>query len=445
MFVLLGAFKKGQVNKIKTERLFCAVLHAVLFFMLFELAAESSFGVLETTLFVLVVMIFKLFRLKGDEFVRDSLKIYTNSKAFFAALFCYCIVDIAAVMYSPIPLVAVQKYKAECMLILFFLAIGVYACICNSCEDLTKTIAAVGAVVSAVSVLNLFVPIFPHIYFRRLSLRTDYNTFASVLFVSLVSGVFLHGFESVKVLVAWCGWMGGCIRMTASRRTWLLLPFCGVFMLILFLCFKKDIPLRKRWQKMTVMLVMSCILLNAVSAGLWGCMEIAASRQSEASDEVYAIERYRTLKEQCESKRLMLWNIAWEEYQSYTPAEKLFGKGAAYDIALYDTVELDDIYPDTEKVRGKLSAHNFFLADLLNGGLIKAAAGVSVWLTLAVNLLRLFRYCRYKAWFYCVQLGFVFLNNSISNRFGFLYDRLFWIFSAMLCLELYVNERRVLE
>ncbi|MBR5485378.1 MAG: O-antigen ligase family protein, partial [Oscillospiraceae bacterium] len=409
----------------------------MLFFMLFCLASESSFGALEAALLILMVMGFKLLRLNGKEFVCNSIKIYTSSKAFTAALFFYCAVDVLTVLYSSIPLVAVQKYKAECMLVLFFLAVSAYASINKSCKELMKTIAVAGAAVSVAAVLNLFVPVFPRVYFRRLSLRTDYNTFASVLFVSLVSGVFLHGFKSVNMLAGWCGWMGGCIRMTASRRTWLLLPLCGIFMLILFLCFRKDITWRKRWQKMTMLLAASSIVLSVVSVGIGKCMEYTAAGKSEAAGEVYAIERYRTLKENRENKRLILWSIAWEEYQDFTPTEKLFGKGAAYDVALYDTVNLDGIYPDAEKVRGKLSAHNFFLADLLNGGLIKAVAGICVWITLAVNLLRLFKYSQYKAWFYGMQLGFVFLNNSISNRFGFLYDRLFWIFSAMLCLELY--------
>ena len=151
------------------------------------------------------------------------------------------------------------------------------------------------------------------------------------------------------------------------------------------------------------------------------------------------MERYQPV-EGGESKRKLLWELAIRQYRGYSATEKLFGRGFGADALLYrisDDPRLLQAYPPQS--REQLSAHNFLLTDLLNGGLVQMVLGVSVWLLLAIYLIREYLPALLRSgslWlglFLGFGFGMVLLNSLMSCRFGFLYDRTFWV--LLCCLE----------
>ena len=82
--------------------------------------------------------------------------------------------------------------------------------------------------------------------------------------------------------------------------------------------------------------------------------------------------------------------------------------------------------------RSLLSAHCFVLADLLNSGLIGAVLGILVWAAIGVRLLKMLLAGEKGTMFFVITLGITFANNLISNRYGFLYDKYFWLLLSML-------------
>lgn len=432
--------------------LFGMSLHFTLFFMILELAATTSHGALEAALAMLFVSFGTLLLVDCGIHPLKILERLTmpfrQCRLLLAVLAVYVLADGATLFYSPIFLVAVQKYKVELLMLFFFFALAYYVEDSRQIDRILANISAAGGVCALLSVLNLSqVHWFERHYFRRLSLRLDYNMFAAVLFTALVSGTFLMIKAEWKnrvllpLLAVWWGLMGSVIYLSSSRRTWLAAPWCGLFVLALLLIFRGRVSLGKRAVQLAAMAVGVCLIgLTAVPL-LEEYMETAYRQSLRPTGEGTAAQRYETLLDPGESKRLILWQTAWQEFQGYSGWERWIGRGAGYDILLYDQTDSPQIqqaYPDREKVRGKLSAHNFLLADLLGGGYIKLAVGLTVWAAIGWTLLKLLREYLCFGWLYGMELGYAFLNSSISNRYGFLYDKFFWVFLTLLCLEMHL-------
>lgn len=85
--------------------------------------------------------------------------------------------------------------------------------------------------------------------------------------------------------------------------------------------------------------------------------------------------------------------------------------------------------------RGALSAHSALLADLLDGGILKAAA--LIWLLGACGwgCLKLLLRESGRGLAIGMILGFTVLSNLVSNRYGLLYDRAFLLFYPLLLLK----------
>ncbi|MEG1774281.1 MAG: hypothetical protein RR320_05455, partial [Oscillospiraceae bacterium] len=135
-------------------------------------------------------------------------------------------------------------------------------------------------------------------------------------------------------------------------------------------------------------------------------------------------------------KRRVIWRVAAEELADYRPSELLFGRGGGENIRLYDrdryAAALDTAYPDRARRQGALSAHNMLLADWLDGGLIKLFAGLGMLAILGERTLRRLMADPLETMPLAVALALCVLNSMISNRFGLLYDRHFFIFTALL-------------
>jgi len=176
------------------------------------------------------------------------------------------------------------------------------------------------------------------------------------------------------------------------------------------------------------------VLSGAMTAAYEGG---AALGKSEASGTASAAERFDTVKDAgMLTKRKVIWGIAIDELKEYSLKEKLIGRGAFYDISLYDEPNFDErlntVYGDREDRLGTLSSHSCVLADMLNGGYLKLVALVVMLAAVGVRCVtETFKYPE-TGIFKLMLLAMTVSNSLISNRYGILYDRWFWLLIAVL-------------
>ena len=299
-------------------------------------------------------------------------------------------------------------------------------------QSLLRVICLAGIAVAAVAWLNRIFPIYPQVYGRRLSLRLDYNLFAQVLLLGLAAGEVLWHTNARCRSTLWLG-LAPSVLLSSSRRG-------AVYLMALWAAaaglFADGAAAAAKGQKGKAVLcwlaeqltLLLCVLLLTL-LGQWVLSlrfeQLAPEQQQQVTSSAAALERYQPV-EGGESKRKLLWELAIRQYRGYSAAEKLFGRGFGADALLYrisDDPRLLQAYPPQS--REQLSAHNFLLTDLLNGGLVQMVLGVSVWLLLAIYLIREYLPALLRSgslWlglFLGFGFGMVLLNSLMSCRFGF--------------------------
>jgi len=71
----------------------------------------------------------------------------------------------------------------------------------------------------------------------------------------------------------------------------------------------------------------------------------------------------------------------------------------------------------------------------INGGIVKLFLAAALWLCIGAKLFFLLKREPYWGQLYWACFLTILLNNTISNRYGFLYDKVFWLFCLLLCGE----------
>lgn len=423
---------------------FC--LFAAIGLALYELAAENSFFLLEgfcilTAFFFLAEERKSLF--SPIVFVKLSFRLFTPIWTVWTTIGIYLIWEVVSVSYSSYPKGISEKYRVVLLMAaLSFLFLKSDKNSSSGIERLEKIMLYAGTAAAVIGVFHAFVPIvYPVLYGKRISLRVDYNLFSQVILMGMTAGIqlvrkkrFASPFGFGLILLC-----APVIVLSSSRRNTVFLIF------ILFLTMADELFLEKSEKKKRTAARWTLMLVGVfcITAALqWGLnrqyerlmrREIPIALQSAGS----ALERYEPgKKEGGGSKRKLIWSIAGREYLSFSDSEKIFGKGFGYDRLLYQissSEELARAYsPESRK---NLSAHCFVLTDLLNGGAIQAVLGISIWIQIGIYLLKMLLKKQEDVMFWVVTLGMVFLNNLISNRYGFLYDKYFWLLLCGLTLK----------
>ena len=274
----------------------------------------------------------------------------------------------------------------------------------------------------------------------RFSLRRDYNMYATALFIGWICCFFLLcGKERPGWALAVTALILPVLLLSGSRRVMLAVPVAAAGSLIS----SEKGRLRRRTAAVLgcgLAVLAATLLLQSALMGLSSSPK-AVNRVSgggSGSAQTAAAERYETIGHgSMLTKRRVIWGIALEELSGYSPAEWAFGRGGGENIRLYDRTgkPLDGVYPDRELRRGALSAHSALLADLLDGGILKAAA--LIWLLGACGwgCLKLLLRESGRGLAIGMILGFTVLSNLVSNRYGLLYDRAFLLFYPLLLLK----------
>lgn len=422
------------------------------FFLGYELAAGFSFYFLECALVwmgvCLLLTLRNGFRNDPAALLRRLLGGGKQGSLLIAAAVCYLAVDLAGLAHSPAPATMWQKYRVVAGLLAVAAAVMLISDDPEALRGVRRAAAGSCAAICAMTGINYFVlRIYPILYTLRLSLRSDYNMFATAVFIGMTVGFF----ESLaqeraprRRTQAFC-WLAAAlpvILLSGSRRILLLLPAALSLMAGSWLVVER----KRRGTCGAAAALLLCVLCAGFvwgEAALYraGMQRLSASERSTSvpgllgEAETPLEQRYASVVgASLFAKRKVIWGLAVDELKNFQAAEWVFGKGAGENIVMYDRVAgpLDAIYPDRNKRIGALSAHNLFLADLIDGGLVKLASLVALLtITAYLALQRLLR-TPLEGLSIAMVLGVCVLNSMVSNRFGLLYDRYFVIYVALL-------------
>lgn len=133
------------------------------------------------------------------------------------------------------------------------------------------------------------------------------------------------------------------------------------------------------------------------------------------------------------NKRSLIYKTAINELLRYKPLQIIFGRGSAYDIHLYDTTTDKDILDAysileyNERPIGWMSVHNFMLADILNGGLIKLFLGIFMIVQIVIRIIKAIKIKPGIGPPFIVLFSLVLINNFISGTYGLLNDIFFYM------------------
>jgi len=454
---------------VSAEKAFGIFLNSTIFLAVFELAAGYSFYIFEFSLICLFVsFIFLLFSRYNFNVKKVFGEITSSCKFSQTAVCClaiYIFYDIATLAYSKNIMLSLSKCKVVALMLFISCCIMLYCRGIIQADTILVNIAAAGIFSSLLAIINaVLLRILPVYYNLRLTLRIDYNVFATVVLISIIVGAFyivlrlknellrhilLYGILAINAPV---------IFLSGSRRIFIILPFAII--LIYFVFSYLQIKAHKSIKKFLLIFLnfiatiasicaiafmlnsyMQKLYLNGTDTGNGGLI---------IGNETTPEERYETIASgSFMEKRKILWQVALDELKNYSKTELIFGRGSSYDILMYDNAKsemLDSAYPDREYVKGKLSVHNMLLADLLNGGIIKLILLIILIIVLAIYYIRFLIADFFTALPYCICIGIVFINNLISNRFGFLYDKYFYIILFLSIIEISFickNQRRL--
>jgi hypothetical protein len=148
-------------------------------------------------------------------------------------------------------------------------------------------------------------------------------------------------------------------------------------------------------------------------------------------------------------KRTLIYSVAFNEIKQFRFTDWIFGRGAAYDLYMYDTttdkalLEAYSIDENNPRTKGWMSAHNFALADLLNGGLIKLTLGLTLVGTIIATIIRTIAKRKRVGILLVIPFALVFVNNFISGAYGMLNDIFFNVMLIMLCGINFVNQKEI--
>lgn len=428
-------------------------LSAAVFLLSWELATQSSFYLLELSLGLLAISLAAFLLDAGPArwpaLARNALLMGKPGVWVVSSVLLYLLVDAAVALYSPSPPLMLQKYRLVAVVLLVAGGILLLGDDPTAGRAVRWSVALSSPAVCLMAVLNQFVfRVYPIYYTRRLSLRADYNMFATVVFTGMTIGFFTAlergATRRAKLMGALFFLLPAVcvISRSASRRIVIaLIPTLTVMLWAAWSTLAPRKPAGRLRAAAIVCLAALCVWTGdwALERGMRSLQQsgIAPSDLSGGSGETTAAERYATVADgSLLTKRRVIWGVALAELSRYRPVELLRGRGGGANIILYDGVgePLDAVYPDRDKRMGALSAHNLLLADLLDGGLVKLLSGLPMlavlfWLSLRYTLRR-----PLQGLPVAVALTLCLLNSMISNRFGLLYDRYFAIFVALLAV-----------
>ncbi len=426
-----------------------------LFFLLFDLAVQRTAYIYEgLTLLTATMLLLKIYYYLKEINIKHIIMNNEEIIVFFMILILYASVDILGFFISYEYQLLWEKYRVVITTLIVCLAIFIS---CDEGADIAEFKAVFvlsSLLISAITVTNyVLLPTFSVEYLLRLTLRRDYNVYAVVLFTGAVYGVFLPiryseiNMEKICLSLISVASVIPTMLLSGSRRVYLsLLPTAFIWICsVMFLMKKKKVKERGLVMISAFGVTMTYLFIQIVTSGMEGYMlYLYYSPDSEYvtalnnSAETTLQDRYDSIyTSNAMEKRNVIWGIALDEYLGYSTTEKIFGRGSGRDIVIYNQShsELVRVYGEEENYIGKLSAHNFLLADLINGGIVKVLIATLCLLSLANMMIKYLFKKPISALPYGIITGVIMISMLISSRYGILYDKILLINTTLFLID----------
>lgn len=406
----------------------------------------------------------------------------------FIAVCCYYVYDLITILYTRDIGHSLGKlpYMLEYTLIFVCSAYCIAKKSTYTCRLLLFCIGISGTIVSICSYFYYAFSLKPT-YFQRLSTARDYNVYSClIVFTTIVLIHFIVNLLNTSyakrliLFVAIIAVNMPAFYLSGSRRMFILLPYFFGFVaafelsLLIYKWLKSAESKTKRMNLYNflravtffvaiVVLYFGCVQLLPVFTEIGTKKEacynktlqenIDSGKRPIGNNSTNSVSGEKTISNVLETiddksmfnKRSIIYRTAFEALEDYTAVDWIFGRGGAYDIHMYnvtDNKELLEAYgidENNSRARGWMSAHNFMLADLLNGGIIKLLLGVFVVIQLAVHIVKAIRLDNRNALLLVVPTALVLINNFISGAYGMLNDVFFYSVMIMLFSVLSIN------
>lgn len=455
-----------------------------IFSVLYPLSMVCAVSVLSfsvSTLFdkliiILMSICFVVLLIRKKNELKDKIRVlWSSGKLLYLAYFGYFLFDIITMFYTRDFSLVFRKLGFFLMYLFLFLG-GLLYCqnekriqVMFGCYALSSLLVSLGAWILYFFSLKPF-------YFQRLSTARDYNVFATLIFIGIVfaAALFMNSKKgkfyqkiilfSVFLLIAM-----PAFYLAGSRRMVIMLPYFLIFALcyegirLLVSILKKN----EKWVLLLQNLAMIglCVVfylgaeLLSIPFSEYGKKKedayqkwLVEQMEKESPDhtgdqEIEGLTPEKTISSVLETiqdgsmsnKRGLIYAVGINELLNYSPLELIFGRGAAYDLYLYSNTNdeaLLSAYQYSEANRppkGWMSAHNFTLADILNGGIVKLSLGLFLVISIIISIVRL---CRKKPQWgvaFIIPFALVFINNFISGAYGMMNDVFFMTLLSLLC------------
>lgn len=407
--------------------------------------------------------------IKKDEIFKMFRYYVMRNKLIFISIVLFVFYDVITIFYAMKISYLSTKY------IMFFRTLYVIGSLFLCCYDsernkrgknikfLIKCICCILVTFAVTTIIRFSLGMSP--YWERVSLRADYNVYARYFLFCLAFYIF-HYIKSeshysgiYKVLYLICGIVScDLIFLTASRRA-IVLGILIVTFSSFFYIIKRKWKLNFKHLIFFVALVGNLVLSIPMFEKHVSTMSeekkymhmnfMSGNTPEEQNDDKFhgiseagLSTRYETIgREEGLATRRPIWNVSIEAIKQFKIQEILFGKGNGYAWNVYENmddenvVKLLELYKDMEEPEPQwMTPHNFFLTEVLEGGLLKIILVMFLGIVLGYSLIQYIPLnveCGFMLLTIYVCLGANFLLGSTNGLLG---EDLFWLTTGILIL-----------
>lgn len=401
--------------------------------------------------------------------------VFQSAKWLFVAILLYYAWDLITMIYAKDYAHALRKIPYMLQYTMLTL-MGIY--FCNSKKRFMWLLTAIGLSGTLVSIGSYLYYTFSRnpIYFQRLSTARDYNVYACLILIcfTVLAEMIIHfpkwSYKKKMGLFLLATLINiPSFYFAGSRRIFIMLPYFFAFAVLFesIRLFMKKANGKKIVQSLSFFAVLTAVYFSCMAL-LPSFTKLGTEKEKHYKEYVTAqIEKGEEVKKKPNSwnektienvletiedktmysKRSIIYKVAFNELKTYSPLELAFGRGASYDIYMYDVTtdqELLDAYNISEKnprSSGWLWAHNFLLADILNGGIIKVILALFLVFQLICHMILAIKKESQYGVLLSVPFTLVFVNNFISGAYGMLNDLFFHMMFTILIVLLYTTKK----
>jgi hypothetical protein len=333
----------------------CACLYITVGLLVFEMAATYSFYLLEISLSVLILsFIVTLAAEQGLNPARWTAYIWEKTREvrpLVVSALAYLAVDLISTFYALSPASVLPKYKVVAvMLLVITIIVYMYEDENGTLKNIHFSVAAAGFFSALLVVLNYcFFAIYPIEYTLRLTLRSDYNMFATTIYIGSVAGSALvcsgniRPWKKMATIILLVSVTLTVIFLSGSRRIYIAIGPTLAVLTVMCIVYMHRRSIKKRHMFLYVFGTWAlCCLIITGAVGLLYSRMVETYRQQGmvgasgvlGHAETSVSQRYETLSNQSLWSKAVLWRIASEEISGYSASEVAFARGNGYTIIL---------------------------------------------------------------------------------------------------------------